>query len=187
MSNFIFIEHNIDVSNILQQLYQYPEDWNEVSTYANIGGKKTPSGFLPIVMGVVNSEKDNIKNSQLQKRTPLYNKYTEIVKWLKSYKIEETSRAAFFKLPVGGGVGSHIDDGEYYLARDRYHFSLQGEYIYNVDGEEHIIYPGTFFWFDNKKHHWSRNVSDKERITFVFDLVKSPTNPHNCINYAVHV
>ena len=182
MSNFIFIDHNVDIGNILLQLEDHPEDWNEVASYNNIGGLIKPTGFLPLVMGHVENIKDNIKHSQLQRRTPLWERYTEIRKWLESYNIYETSRAAFFRLPVGGGVGNHIDDGDYYLTRDRYHLSLQGEYMYNVGGEQHLIKPGTFFWFDNKKEHWSKNVSEVDRITFVFDLIHSPSNPQHGLN-----
>ena len=93
------------------------------------------------------------------------------------HNIHNISRGAFFRLPPLGSKGRHIDEGKYYLTRDRYHLSLQGEYLYEVDGEEHIIKPGTFFWFDNKKPHSAVVVSDEDRITFVFDVPHSPTNP----------
>jgi hypothetical protein len=177
-SNFIFIEHNIDISSILQQVKD-SDDWNTVSGYANIGGKLAPSGFLPLVMGVLAPPFTTIKDSEYQENTPLYDKYTEIRKWLQSKGIQQTSRAAFFKLPPKGLVEMHIDEGKYYLGRDRYHLSLQGEYLYEVAGERHLIKPGTFFWFDNKKMHRAFNSSDIDRITFVFDVPKSNTNPHH--------
>ena len=74
-------------------------------------------------------------------------------------------------------MGSHIDSGTYYLTRDRYHLSLQGSYEYWVEDEMHIIEPGTFFWFDNKRYHAAKNVSDVDRLTFVFDVPKSKKNP----------
>ena len=74
-------------------------------------------------------------------------------------------------------VGSHIDNGTYYLTRDRYHLSLQGRYEYWVEDEMHIIEPGTFFWFDNKRYHAAKNISDVDRLTFVFDVPKSKKNP----------
>jgi len=177
MSNFRFIEKNIDVSRILQQVLDNPKDWEEVSTYKNIEGDMNPYGFLPLVMAVVKNRTDNPKNSELQRNTPLYDKYTEVRKWLQSYGINQTSRAAFFRLQPGGGVHNHIDDGTYYLTRDRYHLSLQGRYLYEVEGEKHIIEPGTFFWFDNKKYHNAVNIADIDRITFVFDVPKSENNP----------
>lgn len=175
MSNFRFIETGIDVSKILKQIED--KDWQAVSTYSKIGGQKNPYGFLPLIMGMVRNADDNPKNSDLQRRTPLYDKYTEVRKYLKKYDIRETSRAAFFRLNPNHSVGRHIDDGTYYATRDRYHLSLQGTYLYEVDGEEIQIEPGTFFWFDNKKYHSAWNNGTVDRITFVFDVPHSPKNP----------
>ena len=74
MSNFRFIETEIDISKILGQIED--KDWQAVSTYSKIGGEKNPYGFLPLVMAMVRSSDDNPKNSDLQRRTPLYDKYT---------------------------------------------------------------------------------------------------------------
>jgi quercetin dioxygenase-like cupin family protein len=109
----------------------------------------------------------------------LYNKYTEIRKWLKQHGITQTSRAAFFRLKPGDSVGEHIDDGKYYLTRDRFHLSLQGRYLYTVGNEQHIIEPGTFFWFNNKIPHSAKNVADIDRLTFVFDVPHSLDHPAN--------
>ena len=177
MSNFRFISYDENYQIILQQVLNNPNDWSVVSTYKNIAGDLKPYGFLPLIMAVVRNPNDSPKDTELQQTTTLYHKYTEIHKWLISKNIKDISRAAFFRLRVGGVVNKHIDDGRYYLSRDRYHLALQGEYLYEVDGEEHIIKPGTFFWFDNKKPHSAKNISDIDRITFVFDVPKSPTNP----------
>jgi quercetin dioxygenase-like cupin family protein len=54
---------------------------------------------------------------------------------------------------------------------------LQGTYLYTVEDESHQIYPGTFFWFDNKRVHESYNNGDVDRLTFVWDVPKSRKNP----------
>ncbi len=177
MSNFRFIKRNIDIGNILKQVLDNPNDWSAVSTFKNIAGDLNPYGFLPLVMGVVEDPNHSIKDSELQTPTHLFDKYTEIRKWLFNQKFTTISRAAFFRLKPGDSVGRHIDDGKYYLTRDRYHLSLQGTYLYECNDETHLIEPGTFFWFDNKKYHQAKNVSNVDRITFVFDVPKSPNNP----------
>lgn len=181
MSNFIFIHNHIDVSKILQQVLDNPNDWNAIKDYPNVAGKTNPYGFMPLVMAVVANAEDNPKNSERQKNTPLHDKYTEIHKFLRSYNIKKTSRAAFFRLYVGDSVGEHIDDGSYYLTRDRYHLCIQGSYLYSVGGEVKQIQPGMFFWFDNKKSHWAYSNGKEDRLTFVFDLPHSPNNPHHRI------
>lgn len=182
-SNFRFIDTNVDVSKILKQVLENPDDWQAVHNYQNIAGDKSPYGFLPLTMAVVDNPTDNPKNSERQANTPLFTKYNEAIKWLRSIGIKQTSRMAFFRLKVGGGVGRHIDEGTYYLTRDRYHLSLQGRYQYEVDGEVHIIEPGTFFWFDNKKFHESKNIDTVERITLVFDVPHSHHHPNNSRNF----
>lgn len=176
-SNFRFIAR-FDPDPILKQVYDNWGDWKMIAGMgSNIGGDKNPLGFLPLTMGVQFSPEHNIKDSELQKNTPVYSKYTEIIKFLNSHGITKHNRAAFFKLPVGGKVLRHIDDGSYYLTKDRYHVSLQGKYRYCVGDECHVIEPGTFFWFNNKIPHDAENVGDNERITFVFDTPHSENNP----------
>ena len=85
----------------------------------------------------------------MQINTPMFKTYKGIRRWLKSWKLHRHSRAAFFKLRPGESLGRHIDEGDYYLTRDRYHLSLQGTYLYTVGDEVHQINPGTFFWFNN--------------------------------------
>jgi mannose-6-phosphate isomerase-like protein (cupin superfamily) len=74
-------------------------------------------------------------------------------------------------------VGRHIDEGTYYLTRDRYHLSIQGRYEYFVGDESVIVEPGTLLWFNNKLMHGTKNIGDVTRITFVFDVPHSKSNP----------
>ena len=175
--NFRFISQTEDVSKILQQVLDNPQDWGSAGGWKNAAGKLQNYGCLPLIMGLVKSQDDLVKHSRLQRSTPLFNKYTEIQKWLRSKGIKQTARCAFFKLPPDGGIGLHVDEGDYYLHNDRYHLSLQGNYLYTCGGEEHMITPGTFFWFNNKKPHMAQVVGDVDRITFVFDVPKSRNNP----------
>ena len=184
MSHFRFIEKNRDVNNILQEVLDSPEDWGVAGTIKGAAGDLKPYGFLPLMMAVIRSKDDDPKNTELQQKTPMYDKYKEIRKFLKEYRVQQHSRAAFFKLAPGDKVGWHIDDGTYYLTRDRYHLSLQGTYKYWVGDEPntetaelHVIEPGTFFWFDNKKYHAALNVGEVARISFVWDVPKSKNNP----------
>lgn len=181
MSNFVFIEKNIDVRPILNQVLANPQDWQAVSHYENVGGLKNPPGFLPLIMAIA-EDGHKAMDSELLVRTPMFDKYDEVLQYIFNKGITKLSRAAFFKLAVGCGVPLHIDEGTYYKHKDRYHLSLQGRYRYKVEDEEHIIEPGTFFWFDNKKYHEAENISpDTDRITFVFDSPHSPTNPHHLV------
>jgi len=176
MSNFIFIEKNINVKPFLKELSKL--DWGMVASFENVGGSKTPYGFLPLIMAVV-PEGGNPKDTEYLQPTDAFKQSEVVLRYIFSKGITKLARAAYFKLPVGGGVNPHIDDGSYYLTKDRFHLSLQGTYKYTVGDETEIIKPGTFFWFDNKKEHSAENISNQERITFVFDSPHNVTNPQH--------
>jgi hypothetical protein len=80
-------------------------------------------------------------------------------------------------LEVGGEVGQHIDEGKYYLTKDRYHLSILGRYRYTVGGESVDVEPGTLLWFNNKLMHGTHNIGDCTRVTFVFDVPHHKSNP----------
>lgn len=170
--NFVFLDKNIDVSRVLASLKHHYRLWDMVSKLEHTAGDKNPPGFLPLVMGVQEPGK-RIKDSVFLKTTSAIECFPDVFRILGLYGIESISRAAFFRLPPGERVKSHIDDGTYYHNRDRFHLSIQGNYEYTVDGETHLIEPGTLFWFDNKKLHSALNVDTVDRITFVFDVPKS--------------
>ena len=95
--------------------------------------------------------------------------HSEIRKFLnKNYP--NYCRCGFLALPVGEIVGAHIDEGTYYLNKDRYHLSIQGQYKYIVGNEDVVVDAGTLLWFNNKMPHGTVNLGNETRITFVFDV-----------------
>lgn len=178
--NIRIIKTGIDPKPFLDQMDS--DHWNWVSRQKNLGGKKNPYGFLPLVWAKVPPGIDPHEHSG-KEPTGLYDHYTEIHKFWKKYKVKKTGRAAFFKLAPGRKVLEHIDRGDYYKNKDRYHLSLQGKYRYRVGDEEMIVEPGTFFWFYNKIPHSAENVGDVDRITFVWDVPHHKSNPHHKIGF----
>lgn len=174
MKNIRIIKTGIDVSKILEQLKQYPEDWGsqkKIEGTEQLDSKRyiTTVDVLQLVMGGVEKKGQYVGNSEICIKTPAYENHTEVLGFVKKH-FKKIRRCAFLSLPVGEMVGSHIDEGTYYLTKDRYHLSIQGEYEYTVGDEDVIIEPGTFFWFNNKLPHKSINIGNNVRITFVFDV-----------------
>lgn len=182
MKNIKIISKTYKYKPILNQVLDNYDDFDFISKteeHSNYGGSTNPPGFLPLCMGVEDKSKSTIKDSELLVKTKLYDKYTMVHKFWYDWGFRQHARAAFFRLKPGGTVGSHIDDGTYYLQKDRYHFSLQGTYRYKVDNEEFIVEPGTFFWFNNKLYHEAENIGEVDRITLVFDAPHNKHNPHH--------
>lgn len=182
MNNIKIIKTGINVSKILAQLKQYPQDWGAVrqldgaQSMLDRGFPEVQAGVLQLVMGGVENLDQYVGDTEYCIPTPAAQHHTEVLAFLKRH-FKNYSRCGFLSLPVGGSVGKHIDVGNYYLTRDRYHLSIQGRYKYMVGDEEVIVEPGTLLWFNNKLEHGTENVGDEVRITFVFDVPHHKSNP----------
>ena len=129
----------------------------------------TSVDVLQLVMGGVTNPNEDVGNTEICTKTPAYKKHSEVRKFLnKNYP--NYRRCGFLALPVGEMVGAHIDEGTYYLDKDRYHLSIQGQYKYFVGNEDIVVDVGTLLWFNNKIPHGTVNLGDETRITFVFDV-----------------
>ena len=174
MKNIRIIKTNVNVSNILEQLKKYPEDWGSQKNIED-SEQLDPTEYivtvdvLQLIIGGLETGDQYVGNSEICIKTPAYEKHTEVISYLSKY-FKKLRRCAFLALPIGGEVGIHIDEGTYYLTKDRYHLSIQGKYEYTVGDETVIIEPGTLFWFNNKLPHKAVNIGDNIRITFVFDV-----------------
>jgi aspartyl/asparaginyl beta-hydroxylase (cupin superfamily) len=83
------------------------------------------------------------------------------------------SRAKVVCLPAGRRVYPHIDRGEYYRLRNRYHLVLRsthGSWLKAAD-EEVRMGEGELWWFDNDQPHEAFNDGDEDRIHMIFDLL----------------
>lgn len=82
-------------------------------------------------------------------------------------------RAKIVCLPAGKRVYPHIDRGDYYRVRNRYHFVLrssQGSWLKAAD-EEVRMKEGELWWFDNNQMHEALNDGDQDRIHMIFDML----------------
>jgi len=183
MKNIRIIKTGINVSKILKQLHQYPEDWGAARAMEGAkncvdvhGFPEVDAGVLQLVVGGVENMNQYVGDTEICIPTPAYHRHTEMIGFLKR-NFKKFKRCGFLSLPVGGHVGRHIDVGNYYQTKDRYHLSIQGRYRYYVGDEFVDVEPGTLLWFNNKLEHGTDNIGDVVRITFVFDIPHHKNNP----------
>ena len=84
-------------------------------------------------------------------------------------------RAKIVCLPAGKRVYPHIDRGQYYRVRNRYHLvlrSTEGSWLKAGD-EEVRMKEGELWWFDNDQMHEAFNDGDQDRIHMIFDMLPS--------------
>ena len=88
-------------------------------------------------------------------------------------------RARFARLPPGKTVLPHMDRGEYYRYRDRYHLVIRSPHgsPLNAGNESVRMQEGELWWFDNKAIHDACNDSDSDRIHLIFDLLPNHVQP----------
>ena len=151
MKNIKILKTGIDVSKIRKQLEKYPEDWGSQQKLKNVKLKDpheyiTSVDVLQLVMGGITNPGEEVGNTEICTKTPAYKKHSEIRKFLnKNYP--NYCRCGFLALPVGEIVGAHIDEGTYYLSKDRYHIYLQHFSIYHLSLQvprDHNIYQGLY-------------------------------------------
>jgi len=177
LNNLKILKTGIKVNKVIDQLKKYPQDWDhqknlkDTQSLLDRGFADLPVSALQLIMGGVKHKEDFVGDSEINVKTPAYAHHSEIRKIIrKHFKKAEIHRCGFLSLPVGDIVGAHIDEGSYYLTRDRYHLSILGRYQYFCGGENIIVEPGTLLWFNNKLPHGTVNLGDETRITFVFDI-----------------
>ena len=84
----------------------------------------------------------------------------------------DLSRGKIVCLPAGRRVYPHIDRGQYYRLRGRYHLVLKsasGSWLKAAD-EEVRMQEGELWWFDNDQMREAFNDGDRDRIHMIFDL-----------------
>ena len=84
-------------------------------------------------------------------------------------------RAKIVCLPAGKRVYPHVDRGEYYRVRGRYHFVLRsadGSWL-KANDEDVRMKEGEVWWFDNNQMHEAHNDGDQDRIHIIFDMLPS--------------
>jgi hypothetical protein len=175
MQNIKVIKTGINVSKILKQLEQYPEDWGAQKnidgalSMLDRGFPEVSAGVLQLIMGGVRTVDEYVGDTEICIPTLACEHHTEVLRFVKRH-FKKVSRCGFLSLPVGGSVGRHIDIGNYYQTRNRYHLAIQGSYRYFVGDESLVINAGDLIWFNNKLEHGTENLSNCVRITFVFDV-----------------
>ena len=80
-------------------------------------------------------------------------------------------RAKIVNLPPGRRVLAHVDRGDYYARRDRFHLVIESDGCRMRAGDEEVVMQrGELWWFDNKTEHEAWNETASPRIHLIFDI-----------------
>ena len=176
MNNFRLIA-NVDIADIVAEVEvkhdlffvdtsrqkNVPEQRETLTIYLRSGVKPYPPGV----------EGRDVHESR---RTKMYEKFPVATRFLEAFVAEtgsELGRATIVSLRPQGKVYRHIDRGEYYRVRDRYHLVLKSKLgSVLISGDEQVrLKVGECWWFNNHVPHEAYNDSDEPRIHMIFDVL----------------
>lgn len=91
---------------------------------------------------------------------------------LVALRAQALGRAVIVRLPAGGVVAPHIDQGAYAKAYSRFHLVLRSSpgFALLVGEEVHPMTAGECWWFDHRQMHSAFNEGPGERIALIFDV-----------------
>ncbi len=177
MKYFRLMKNNIDVQPFLNEIASIPDAWARSTGRQDKIAVQREAEAIPL-RGLVKSKIGDRKRRDVHESryTNGSRKFLVARAFLESFAAEqdaELGRGKIVRLMPGRRVYPHIDRGEYYRVRDRYHLILQsaaGSYLKAGD-EEVRMAEGELWWFDNNQMHEAHNDGEAERIHIIFDML----------------
>lgn len=173
MKHFRKIKDGIDVEPFLIELRTFEGSWDLLRAVRAPVQKETLN--IPLRKGIDEVGK-RFEDCHRSSKTEWYACFPKLSALLERVALElrgELSRVMIVNLKPKGRVYRHLDSGEYYKIRNRYHLVLysKGGSRMQIEDEEILFQEGELWWYDNKSHHESYNDSDTDRVHVIFDVL----------------
>lgn len=84
----------------------------------------------------------------------------------------QLGRVIITKLPAGGKIYEHVDEGDAADWYDRFHLVIQGGEgdVFHSADETVTMYTGELWWVENQADHSVENNMDTDRIHMIMDI-----------------
>ena len=178
MPHFIRISEDEDIPPILAELDASPEIWfADTSRQRNVRCQRnTRNIFLrsarkPLPHGANNA--NDVHESRVAPAARRFPQTLAHCQRVADAMEGQLGRATLVALQPGCKVFPHIDIGEYYRIRDRFHLVLispEGSPL-STDVETVVMQEGELWVFNNKARHWAENRSGGQRVHLIFDVL----------------
>lgn len=188
--HFRLVRAGMPIEQLLAEIDARPEDWESITGRQSKIKVQRETRSIPL-RGMRKSAQGDQKGRDVHasRWTTASQRYPAFRHLLEELALEldgTLGRAKIVCLPAGHKVYPHIDRGEYYRFRDRYHLVLKsslGSWLKAGD-EEVRMREGELWWFDNKQVHEAFNDGDEDRVHLIFDVLPSEgaaarTRPNN--------
>lgn len=183
MEHFRLIQSDIDLEPLRRELGQHDGAWEVQQGRQLTSPAQRHTNAIPL-RGLRRSRICGRRRRDVHESrwTSLSNQFPATKAFIDAFAADQQGtpgRARFARLPPGKTVLPHMDRGEYYRWRDRYHLVIRSENgsVMNAGGETVRMREGELWWFDNKAVHDACNDSDADRIHLIFDLLPADAEP----------
>ena len=181
VSHFLKITEFVDTAPMLAELDAAPRLWLvDTSRQRKVRCQRhTQNIYLrapkkPLPPGAKNAnDVHESRTTRMARRFPRTLAYCEGV----AHALGATlGRATLVALLPKSRVYPHVDAGEYYRVRDRFHLVLRspGGSPLTSGGETVVMHAGELWVFDNKAQHSADNPSAEPRVHLIFDVLPAP-------------
>lgn len=180
MKNFRLIESGVPTGPFLDEIESVREAWSSSTGRQDKIAVQREAKAIPLrglrksVIG--DRKRRDVHESRWTNTSAPYKHARNFLTAFARSQGAQLGRAKLVMLPAGRRVYPHIDRGDYYRVRDRYHLVLKstaGSWLRAGD-EEVTMREGELWWFDNKAVHEAWNHGDQDRLHMIFDML-SPT------------
>lgn len=183
MKYFRRLKQGIDPTPFLDEIAAVDGIWHEQTGRQKTAGVQREALAIPVRGLRKSAQVDRLRRDVHESRwTSGSARLPNACAFLEQIADTEASilgRAKIVCLPTGNKVYPHVDRGEYYRLRNRYHLVLQSEGSWMRAGDEDVrMRTGELWWFDNKAEHEAMNDGDTDRIHFIFDLLPIELETH---------
>ena len=181
MQYFKRIKERVEIFPFLTELDRSPELWlADTSRQRKVRCQRnTQNIFLRAAKKPLPPGARNANDVHESRTTGVSAKFGDTLAFCECYAREaggELGRATLVALMPKSRVHPHVDAGDYYRIRDRYHLilkSTQGSPL-SAEDETVVMHPGELWVFNNKARHWADNLSEEPRVHLIFDVLPAP-------------
>ncbi|MGJ3245663.1 MAG: aspartyl/asparaginyl beta-hydroxylase domain-containing protein [Elainellaceae cyanobacterium] len=177
LQHFQLIHQDVNIQPFLDEIAAHDQLWlHNTSRQDKITvQRETQTIYLrsaekPFPPGITSSN-----DVHASRTTSLAEHFPQVMNWVECFAQAqggELGRVTLVRLAPKGQVYRHIDHGDYYRVRDRFHLVLHSsEGSLLGAGEEWVrMHSGECWWFNNKIPHEACNESNDWRIHLIFDV-----------------
>ena len=176
--HFTKIAENEDIFPILAELEASPDMWladtsrqRKVRCQRNTRNIFLRAAKKPLPPGVTNA--NDVHESRIAPAAKYFKRTLDYCQSVATAQEGILGRATLVALLPKCKVFPHIDVGEYYRKRDRFHLVLKSTLGSPLTTEdETVVMREAELWvFNNKAVHWAENCSSETRIHLIFDVL----------------